>query len=205
MSQEVLCVCSSSDKLPESKSNSDFQLDFRSAGLQNVRKILVSKVTVPNVFYNIRGSYGIINNTLNLLDGVVPVVAIVAEGQFTLTQFIPALKAAIDAVVATTVTITADPITYKLTFTFAVGPVTLLADSTMSSVIGLSTDLVCNPAGTCQSLYDLQGYSNLFIHSPELGRSHGIDGGFGQISLIAMVSLANTPFGANGFYQANDS
>ena len=205
MSHEVLCVCSSSDKLPESKSNSDFQLDFRSAGLQNVRKILVSKVTVPNVFYNIRGSYGIINNTLNLLDGVVPVTATVEEGQYTLTQFLPALKASIDAVVGTTVTITADPITYKLTFSFLVGPVTLLADSTMSSVIGLSADLVCNPAGTCQSLYDLQGYSNLFIHSPELGRSHGIDGGFGQISLIAMISLADTPFGGNAFYQANDS
>ena len=80
MSNEVLCVCSSSDKLPESKSNSDFQLDFRSAGLQNVRKILVSKITVPNVFYNIRGSYGIVNNSLNLLDGAAPVTATVERG-----------------------------------------------------------------------------------------------------------------------------
>ena len=205
MSREVLCVCSSSDKLPESKSNSDFQLDFRSAGLQNVRKILVSKITVPNVFYNIRSSYGIVNNELKMLDGVTPVSAAVPEGQYTMSQFLIALKTAIDAAIVGTVLITANPTTYKLLFAFAPGPVTLLQESSLASVIGLGADLVCAPSASCQSLYDLQGYSNLFVHSPELARSHGIDGGFGQISLLAMVSLATTPFGGNAFYQANDS
>ncbi len=207
MSREVLCVCSSNDKLPESKSNSDFQLDFRSAGLQNVRKILVSKITVPNVFYNIRGSYGVVNNSINLLQNGVPVLLpiTISEGQYNLTQFTAALKVAIDAKIASTVTITVDPITYKLTFSVAAGNITILQNSTMSEVLGISADLFCNPAGTAQSIYDLQGYSNVFIHSPELGRSHGIDGGFGQISLLAMVSLATTPFGVNAFYQANDS
>lgn len=204
MSREVLCVCSSSDKLPESKSNSDFVLDFRSAGLQNVRKILISQVIVPNVFYNIRGDYGVLNNTLDLLDGAVPVTAVVPSGQYNLTQFIPALKAAMDLVLGTPVTITADPITYKLTFSHVAGPITLLSSSTMAPVIGLESDLLCNPSGTCQSIYDLQGYSAVFVHSPELARAHGIDGAFGQISLATMVSLTTTAFGLNAYYQAND-
>jgi len=204
MSQEVLCVCSSSDKLPESKTNSDFQVDFRSAGLQNVRKVLVSKIIVPNVFYNIRGTYGIINNSLDMTDGVNDYVVTVPEGQYTLTQFLAELKAGIDLIVPGTVTITADPTTYKLSFTFTTPPMTLRGASPMAQVLGLSADLLCNPTGTCQSIYDLQGYSAVFVHSPELARSHGVDGGFGQISLMAMVSLTTTPFGGNAFYQAND-
>ena len=204
MSREVICVASSSDKLPDSNSNSDFKVDFRPGGLQNVRKILVSKIIVPNVFYNVRGSYGIVNNTLNLLDGVTPVTATVPEGQYTLTQFLTALKTAMDAVLTGTVTITADPVTYKLSFTYSSPPGALLADSPMSQLIGLSSDIAMDPTGTCQSIYDLQGYSSVFVHSPELARSHGLDGGFGQISLMGMVSLTTTPFGGNAYYQAND-
>jgi len=224
MSLEKLLVISSEDKDPSSNSNSDFVVSLKETYYtQNIDRIMIKDIIVPNVFPNIRGeSYGTSKNNIfriqDTLGNLSPEI-IIPEGQYVIStlgvpppnDLITLLETIYNTTIALpgeTLTITLDPITQKLNFTFAGGFGYDFADTSVSplnSVLGIkgpteSAGLNIN----AQSITDLGGYPMVYVHSKKLAESNGIDGDFGLISLAEAVSLADAPFGSYAYRQNND-
>lgn len=201
----------SSDRNPAyaGQNNSNFTVDLKETYLtQRVVSIRPYQAWVPNVFYNIRSSQGIINNAIQLDENGVGVANItIPEGQYTITEFITALTAAINAALtASVVAITIDPASKKLIFTFVGNTIAFDADITavnnMMPVIGLASDKAYAAVQTMDYPYNLRGYDMVYIHSKTIGKGNLIDGDSGLISTIASVSFDNAEFGSMGYYQA---
>jgi hypothetical protein len=219
MSLEKLVVLSSDDKDSGSNSNSDFVVSLKEEYYtQNVLKVYVKDVVVPNVFPNIRGdSYGTSSNNLLKIDqqGVGIVDVVVPEGQYVIStlgvpppnDLLVVLKGLIDVAIAPeTVSITVDSITNKLLFTFSSPDFKLgIADSPMNDVLGLGVETpVYSAAITASSLPDLSGYPMVYVHSKKLAEANAIDGDFGLISVAESVSLVDAPYGSYAYRQNND-
>jgi len=222
MSLEKLLVISSEDKDSSSNSNSDFVVSLKETYYtQNIDRIMIKDIIVPNVFPNIRGdNYGTSqNNQFRLVDSFGSLLSLITipEGQYLISTFgvppandlLVALKAGIDPIIAPeTVTITINPITQKLNFTFSGGigydfaPTPL---SPLNNVLGIERPTnVPSLSLNAQSLTDLGGYPMVYVHSKKLAESNGIDGDFGLISLAEAVSLTEAPFGSYAYRQNND-
>ena len=224
MSLEKLIVISSEDKDNSSNSNSDFVVSLKeSYYTQNIERIMVKDIIVPNVFPNIRGESYISsqNNIFRFQDvlGNLSAPVVIPEGQYVIStlgvppanDLITVLETIYNTTVALpgeTVSITLDPITNKLNFTFAGGIGFNFAnttDSPLNDVLGIVGPL---PSGSlnidAQSIPDLGGYPMVYVHSKKLAESNGIDGDFGLISLAEAVSWVDAPYGSYGYRQNND-
>ena len=226
MSSEKLIIISSEDKdVQSSNSNSDFVVNLKEKYYtQNVLKVLVKEVTVPNVFPNIRGSdYGTSqNNIIRFLEGAVQRTAVIPEGQYIISaitaappdpwDFVAQLNILINAETATSVVdVTYNELTNKLEFEVTAGAdVTFQTKSDVSlisDVLGLTENLFV-PSGLgsplpAQGTVQLSGYQNVYIHSKEIADTHAIDGDFGLISVLEPVSLADTEYNSYA-YKKND-
>ena len=221
-SLEKLLVISSEDKDSPTQSNSDFSVTLKeSYYTQNVLRVLVKEITIPNVFPNIRGSeYGSSsNNTLVIFDGFERVVTL-PEGQYLinssnpLLDFTTILENAINAVSTSSVSISYNELTNKIEFEVTAGtPVSFYSKdepsfvrSSMSDVLGLTQTLQVLVGNTesAQAQLDLSGYQNVYVHSKEVADTHGIDGDSGLIALVDPVSLSDAPFGSYAYKQEND-
>lgn len=208
MSLEKLITISSDDKDSDSVSNSNFWVTLKeNYYTQNITRILIKEATVPNCFYNISDGVnnGKQNDILNYIDAKVNKSLYVIPGQHNIDQFITALTAAFLAN-GTVVIITQDPITQTLLFNFTT-VVTLLYNSPMAPIIGLTQDLPCVLGVPTHSWFppDLSGVNAVNIHSSILGESNGIDGNSGLINLLERVSLHDVPYGSFGYKQNSDS
>ena len=84
MPTEKIIVINSRDKI--SGTNSNFTIQLQDSISQEVLKILVKDVFVPNQFYNVDGD----NNTLDLNQNSLGVVqAIVPAGQYNIDEPLP--------------------------------------------------------------------------------------------------------------------
>jgi len=228
MSLEKHIIISSEDKdVSSSNSNSDFVVNLAEKYYtQNILKVLVSEVTVPNVFPNIRGAdYGTSqNNFLSVSTGGPPISIFIPEGQYLLgsvnplLDFVTVLTNQINASIGpSTIAINYNELTNKLEFTmtgsdlFIFGsqntPLTSAqAKTIINDVLGLPETTFILPDGVLTSApfqVDLSGFQNVYVHSKEVALSHAIDGDTGLISVVSPVSLADAPFG--GFaYRKND-
>ena len=226
MSSEKIIILSSSDKdTSSSESNSDFVINLKEKYYsQNVLKILIKELTVPNVFPNIRGSsYGSSqNNILRFEEGGVQRTAIIPEGQYLIVvipssppdiyDFIAIIEAAINAACSSSVvSVSYNELTNKLQFQTTTGPdINILSKengSPMADVLGITNNLFV-PFGLgaplqAQGTIQLSGYQNVYIHSKELADTNAIDGDFGLISVVEPISLANTEFNSYA-YKKND-
>jgi hypothetical protein len=228
MSLEKHIIISSEDKdVSSSNSNSDFVVNLAEKYYtQNILKVLVSEVTVPNVFPNIRGAdYGTSqNNFLSVSTGGPPISIFIPEGQYLLgsvnplLDFVTVLTNQINASIGpSTIAINYNELTNKLEFTmtgsdlFIFGsqntPLTpAQAKTIINDVLGLPETTFILPDGVLTSApfqVDLSGFQNVYVHSKEVALSHAIDGDTGLISVVSPVSLADAPFG--GFaYRKND-
>ena len=228
-SLEKHIIISSEDKdKSSSNSNSDFVVNLQERYYtQNILKVLVSELTVPNVFPNIRGpDYGSSqNNRITYDDGTGEKTGILPEGQYLigssnpLLDFTTQLTNVINATTAATVQVTYNELTNKFEFacstpfsfypngltTGSLGPITF--PSTMADALGITEELFV-PGGLvptpAQSQADLSGFQNVYVHSKEIALSHAIDGDTGLISVVSPVSLADTPFGGYAYRQNND-
>jgi hypothetical protein len=208
MSLEKLVTISSDDKDSDSVSNSNFWISLKeNYYTQNISRILIKEATVPNCFYNLSNGVGNgkQNNTLGYFDGPVQQSFEIKQGQYNIDQFITALISGFLSN-GTTVTIVQDELTQKLIFTFD-NLITIFADSSMASVLGITSNLRCLPATPTYSYYppDLSGINAVNIHSSILAESNGIDGNSGLINLLERVSLHDIPYGSFGYKQNNDS
>jgi hypothetical protein len=209
MSLEKLIILSSNDKDSNvSNNNSDFVVNLRETYYtQDIKRILVKEVQVPNNFYNIRdGTNGSQNNELKITEqGFGQVTATVPQGQYTITEYLTALDLAVNAVmVATVFTSTLDVATKKITMT-GVGNTTILdATSNMASALGLQTTTANQLVHIMDALPNLSGINMVYVHSKDVAENHGIDGDSGLISVMESLSFHDVPFGAMGYKQNND-
>lgn len=209
MSTEKLIILSSNDKESVSSfSNSNFVVNLKETyNTQDIKRILVKEIQVPNVFYNVRdGTNGSQNNTLLITEqGFAQVLATVPQGQYTIGTFLTALDVAINAVmVGTVITSALNPLTNKIEMT-GVGNTTILdATSTIAQVIGLSTTTANQLNHVMDYLPDLSGINMVYVHSRDIAENHAIDGDAGMISVMECLSFHNVPFGAYGYKQNND-
>jgi len=208
---EKIIVINSNDKNSQSLNNSNFSVDLRETySTQQVKRVIVKEVIVPNSFYNIRSSQGEINNVLKMKEnGQADINVSIAEGQYTITTFITALQTAINLLlVSGTVAITQDAINNKLIFTFT-GTTALIYGKTdlnlMSDVIGFVDTTADGAVLTAEYIPDLSGINLIFIHSPDLSDNHGIDADFGLINSLDSLSFHDVPYGAFGYKQSNDA
>ncbi len=222
-SLEKLLVISSEDKDSPLQSNSDFSVTLKeSYYTQNVLRVLVKEITVPNVFPNIRGSdYGSSqNNTLIIDDGSQKTITL-PEGQYLINSSNPALdfttilQSAINAVSLSNVVVTYNELTNKIEFEVTAGvPIVIFSNklpfglptSNMADVLGLTSNLQILVGNTesSQAQVDLSGYQNVYVHSKEIADTHGIDGDSGLIALVDPVRLTDAPFGAYAYKPEKD-
>ncbi len=222
-SLEKLLVISSEDKDNPADSNSDFTVTLKeSYYTQNVLRVLVKEITVPNVFPNIRGTdYGSSqNNTLIIDDGSQKTITL-PEGQYLINSSNPALdfttilQNALNAVSASTFVVSYNELTNKIEFEVTAGfPVVIFSNSppfglpisNMADVLGLTENIQILVGNTesAQAQVDLSGYQNVYVHSKEVADTHGIDGDSGLIALVDPISLTDAPFGAYAYKQEND-
>ena len=208
MSLEKLITISSDDKDADSNSNSDFFVSLKERFYtQQIQRILIKEATIPNCFYNISDgtNNGKQNDILNYIDTKVNKSVFVVPGQYNIDQFMTSLTNQFLAS-GTVVVITQDPLTQTILFNFTTA-VTLLYNSPMAPVIGLTQDLPCIINTTTHSWFppDLSGVNAVNIHSTAIGEGHGIDANTGLISLVERVSLHDIPYGSFGYKQNNDS
>ena len=198
MPTEKIIVINSRDKI--SGTNSNFRVQFQDSISQEVLKILVKDVFVPNQFYNVDAD----NNTLDLNQNSLGLVqAIVTPGQYNIDELIVALKTAIDAVLigGVMVAITKNTNTNQLTFTFTGGVpandnVSFVDTSTIKELIGFTTTIPENAVVTMPNPWNLNPLQYVQIHSQALASNHGMDGGANtSIGLLETVSLNETAFG----------
>ena len=227
-SLEKLLVISSEDKDNPADSNSDFTVTLKeSYYTQNVLRVLVKEITVPNVFPNIRGpDYGSSqNDRITYDDGTGEKSAVLPEGQYLvnssnpLLNFTTLLTSAINATTASTVIVTYNELTNKFEFAcstpFSFYPNkltqgslgTINFPSTMGDVLGITEELQV-PAGLvptpAQGQADLSGLQNVYVHSKEVADTHGIDADSGLIALVDPISLSDAPFGSYAYKQEDD-
>lgn len=220
MSLEKLVILSSDDKDITSNSNSDFTVSLKeSYYTQNVLRVMIKDVIVPNAFPNIRGTaYGSSQNNIFVLnDGAMTYQVIVPEGEYVIStlgvppanDLLTVLKNLIDAAIApSVVTITLDAITNKLNFSFSVGNWDFVStvNSPLNDVVGVTGAIgSLSPSLDAQSIPDLSGYSMVYVHSKNIAEANAIDGDFGLISVAEAVSLVNAPYGSYAYRQNEDA
>ena len=230
MSLEKNIIISSEDKdVSSSNSNSDFVVNLKERYYtQNILKVLVSEVTVPNVFPNIRGSdYGTSqNNLIAVSTGGPPILFFLPEGQYLLESsnplldFVTALTGVINTAIApSTIAINYNELTNKLEFTMTGSDLFIFGSQTtpltsaqaktvINDVLGLPETTFFLPNGVLTSApfqVDLSGFQNVYVHSKEVALSHAIDGDSGLISVVSPVSLADAPFGSYAYRQNDDN
>jgi hypothetical protein len=223
-SLEKLLAISSEDKENPADSNSDFTVTLKeSYYTQNVLRVLVKEITVPNVFPNIRGSaYGSSQNNeiVISINGGPPQTQTLPEGQYLINSVNPIIdftsnleSVLAPAIAPATISITYNELTNKIGFEMTGATLQILGSDflnpnaiVMNDVLGITTTFqITNGAGVRYPPYqvDLSGYQNVYVHSKEIALSHAIDGDTGLISVVSPVSLVDAPFG--GFaYRKND-
>lgn len=224
-SLEKLLAISSEDKENPADSNSDFTVTLKeSYYTQNVLRVLVKEITVPNVFPNIRGSaYGSSQNNeiIISINGGPPQTQTLPEGQYLINSVNPIIdftsnleSVLAPAIAPATISITYNELTNKIGFEMTGATLQIIGsdflnpnDTVMNDVLGITTTFqITNGAGVRYPPYqvDLSGYQNVYVHSKEVADTHGIDGDSGLIALVDPVSLSDAPFGAYAYKQEND-
>jgi hypothetical protein len=222
MSLEKIVVISSSDKEETSQSNSDFVVALQEKYYtQGVNKIQVKEVSVPNVFYNIRGSGTLQNNRLIINRDGVLIPLTIPEGQYVISDLgtppandlLTTLEFYINTAVAPdSVSLSFDAVSQKVIWTWTgltpFGFVPKSQGNLMADVLGIAEGDESQIGLTVQTpsyTPALSGLNMVYVQSKDLGESNGIDGDFGLIPLVESVSLHDAPFGSYAYKQSNDS
>jgi hypothetical protein len=202
MSKERIVVINSIDRI--SGSNTDFTCSYNDYEVQQVLKVTVKQAFIPNQFYNVTND----NNRF------ASAVIIIRAGQYTIDELIAELEILINAYLSdgATVTITKSSTTGKLTFTFsgatlpANNTVTIFdnVNATAKNLLGISGNQTSNNI-TLPNPFNLSGVEYVAIHSPQVAYNHALESGArGAVSILDIVSLTETPFGAVAYHETKD-
>jgi hypothetical protein len=204
MSKERIVVINSIDRI--SGTNTDFTVSYNDYEVQQVLKVVVKQAYIPNQFYNVTND----NNRFEIKQSTFPsAVIIIRAGQYTIDELILINAYLSDSA---TVTITKSSTTGKLTFTFsgagtpANNTVTIFDNdnATAKNLLGISGNQTSD-AITLPNPFNLSGVEYVAIHSPQVAYNHGLESGArGAVSILDIVSLTNTPFGAVAYHETKD-
>ena len=211
-SSKIIRITSEDQDTSQSESNGEFTCVLKDTTLtQRVKGYTVQQVWADNVYYNISaGTAGQMaqNNTINITettgyDGDVSI----AEGQYSVTQFMAAWITALDAkLTGTTTAIVQDPVTNKVTLTFTGNTVALNTDYPAGNLtFGFNAAVAAAASWTAPYLPKLGGLKELYVHSKTVSNGNLIDADFGSISTLACVSFHDVPYGSTGYLQTSDT
>ncbi len=184
--------------------------------LDNVCGVRVVSAMIPNTGYNISNEIG--NRRIIINFGVSGVYdTTIPEGFYNIAQLIAYLTADINAFIAPfTISITQDPVTYRLTFTVSVGETLQIVggpsfpyanNSTLAPYLG-ATDLLLGPATsiTVPSLPNLAGDTMFYVHCNEVAlNSTYLNSGQNINDVNGLISIPiDTPWGTAQTYTGKD-
>lgn len=159
----------------------------------------VKDVLIPYTFYPINST----NNTLITTRTGNPalITSTITPGNYNLTQFLVALKNALDLEGSFTYTVTANPITNKISIAQNVGSFSVLSTGTMNRIVGFSTidnTAAANPV-IAPNIYNLSGINTIYIYSNELTKfdTRVKTSGSGDSGLLLAVDISDASFGQN--------
>lgn len=176
MAKHKLLRISSQDRADKNNSTSDFNVTINNkVELQQIKKIVVKQVSIPNTAYNINAG----NNTFSYSIGNFVLVnsVTVPVGQYTLDLLITALITAVGAhpLSPLVMTITQDSLTKKLAWTSDISIKWYNADdaSPLGEVMGITTSTsVDSDTHTSAGLPALEGHNTLYVESTNLAREN---------------------------------
>lgn len=208
MTEKLIRITSNDKEVSQSVHNSNFIVYLKETyQTQNVKRILVKDILVPNVFYNVRdGKNGSLNNVLNFDEpGPGPLSITVPQGQYSTSTLIPVLETLMNLqLVSGTVAITQDSISGLLTFTFTGTTAFIDSTSPMAPVLGISTTGVASGVIVSDFPPALNGIQMVYVHSRDVADAHLIDADSGLISVVENVSFNNVPYGSYAHRQNSD-
>lgn len=212
MNSRVIYVSSDDKDNTQSVSNSDFVVYLKeTVSVQTINYALLKNATVPNVFYNVRSSYGEVNNSFVFQEQspLATFAVSIPEGQYVIADFMTALQTAMNAVlVSGSVAITQDATTKKLVFTCTGTVINVFSGDNGNSAYVLtgfeeSANSGFSATVSAPNLPDLAGIQNVYLQSYELAPAEGIDPTFGLINIVGEVNLSNTQFGGYANLETN--
>lgn len=197
-------IINSKDRNKEYNNNpNNFQLSIKDGyHLSQVNKIQVESVSLTNLQYNINSN----NNTILWQEGIAgpQITRTVTPGQYSTIELMDELIVQLNSIGSTTFNVTQDAITKKIIITNTSVLFKVYKESSINSVIGLSSDADSNSVllsgvNTLESpfLPNVGGLDTVFIHSRALAGQESINSYKGVSSVLSYVSLAETPFGSS--------
>jgi hypothetical protein len=184
MSSNKIYVQSS---LRNSGSSSEFNINL-SRPVFNVKKVQVSEVLIPNVFYNITSS----NNTIIVDEGKGAQSSSITVGQYDITSLLSALKTALDGnnVLSGIFTCSYSTVTYKVTISSTVA--FSITYGNLADNLGFTDSTGSASTHTASRIFDISTTRQVYIQSNIL-TSAELNGK--RQNILCKVPL-NTSFGA---------
>jgi hypothetical protein len=175
---------------------------YNNANYDRAFAVRLSKVQIPYTYYNVTSN----NNTVVFDEGGGNITVTITAGQYTLTQFLSALKTALDASAGTGVfTITAGTNTYKVTIASTVNFIYRGTLSTINRLIGFAnTDTTSGASHTGTKVYNMGGTNYIDILSNYYS-THGNriqQSNLSGTNIIARIPVSNYSFGETIYYQS---
>jgi hypothetical protein len=190
------------DRAIESKNQYNFVVHTNDYFLNQIRKVIVKSISVPNTQYNVSS----VNNTLTYDVGAGDATVSVPIGQYTsIADLLDTLAAAFLAGPGIVMTHTFDTLLYKATLTFGVaiilkrginGAESEVGTSTIAHVIGLGdVDTASLLVHVMPDIVDLSGLKKVYISSKALTMTSSmVSSNREQANVIGEINM-EVPFG----------
>ena len=205
MSNSTLAIINSKNRLSESISSSNFSYNIGSA--IEIQEIAIKSISLPNTAYNIT----LYNNRLDYVYGGVPKTVSLPYGQYDVATLITSLTTLMTNA-GSPVTITQNPLTYKLKFLFTLATYFNIDTlSTLPYYIGFNLKNVsqfpisASPTILAPNVPNLQGTNNYYVASRTLGQGTNalLYNAVRNLAIIAVIPN-NVPYGSIIQYMPTD-
>lgn len=179
----------------------------------NIVRCVCKSVTFANTAYNVISTGQRVNNKFQYTIPEVPATYVLEppEGFYTTQQLIDYIQPDIEAKLqaldgAATATMTIDSTTKKIVLSVTgTNSVVLSGIAPLNILLGNTEDSgsINNSSYMFDSLQDLYGIRNVYVHSTTLADGNLVDGDVEQHAVIGEVPV-NTPFGSMVYYESRD-
>jgi hypothetical protein len=210
---ERTVILNSRFRAPQDSATNFTILLNKSVAVDDVDRIIVKRVSLPNLFYNVPAR----KSTLYMISEGVTISVPFPVGHYSIARFVTVLEEMIKLVVSPSVTVTMDYDTGKITLNnpSAAFGWTVLShdevrvkfglDESLNDIIGTSfnTQLTASSSWTSPQVVDLSGEHTVRIESSTLAFSNSFDSR-GQILNTVEVVPLNEPYGSIVHFQPAD-
>jgi len=179
----------------------------------NIVRCVCKSVSFPNTGYNVISSGARQNNVFNyeiVADAVYTIV--IDEGFYTTQELMTIISAAIEAQLklidaGATATMTLDPYDKKIILTVSGTEAVVLSPAPQSLNVNMGNTVlsgaILNSAYKFDSLRDLYGLKNVYVHSTTIAEGNLVDADVENHDILAEVPIT-VPFGSMVYYESQD-